>query len=193
MHAGEASLRQQAAAVRPRAVHLAGMKKIHHDSAPTLFPLLVLDVDADGTQTASADGSPLDPPPSAGPWRRSSLGQIIDLATGGRTAPARVEVRESDGTVFTEFLTPRPRRRSTAPEAAADVEETLETHPPVFASIEEAGFLPAEEVAVAVIAGHTEAGPSGMARAMLDPARPGAGEVILLGRTSGTLVVRRLG
>ncbi|WP_422933318.1 hypothetical protein [Sinomonas sp. P47F7] len=168
------------------------MKKIHHDSAPTLFPLVVLDVHADGTQTASADGSPLDPPPSAGPWHRSSLGQIIDLATGGRTAPAQVEVRESDDTIFTSFITSGSCSRNMAPEPAAPVEGTLETHQPAFATIEEPGFLPAEEVAVAVIVGHTDAGPSGMAQARLGPGCLGAGDVILLGRTSGTLVISRL-
>ncbi|WP_415855347.1 hypothetical protein [Sinomonas sp. G460-2] len=170
------------------------MKKIHHDSGPTLIPNLVLDVHADGTLTASVDGAPLDPPPSAGPWHRSSLGQIIDLATGDRATPARIDVRESDGTVFTDFITPGPRRRNKALEAQAAVEEAIGTaDPPVFATIEETGFLPAEEVAVAVIVGHTDAGPSGMAQAKLDPGRLGAGEVILLGRTSGTLVIRRLG
>ncbi|MCH6470782.1 hypothetical protein [Sinomonas terrae] len=168
------------------------MKKIHPHSAPSLVPHVVLDVHADGTLIASVDGVPLDPPPAAGPWRRSSLGQIIDLATGGRTAPVRVEVHETDDTVFTEFITPSSRRRNAALEPATPVEEMLETHPPAFVTIEETGFLPAEDVAVAVIVRHAEADPSGMARALLDSARLGAGEVVLLGRVSGTLVIRKI-
>lgn len=168
------------------------MKKIHHDSAPTLIPHVVLDVHADGSLTASVDGAPLDPPQSAGPWRRCSLGQIIDVATGGRATPARVEVRESDGTVFTDFVTPRSRRSRMTQEPAADDEDLFENDPSAFASIEGTGFVPAEDVAVAVIVGHTEAGRSGMALALLDPASLSGHEVILLGRTSATLVIRRI-
>lgn len=168
------------------------MKKIHHDSPPTLIPRVLLDVHEDGTLTASVDGAPLDPPRSAGPWRRSSLGQIVDVATSGRTSPARIEIHESDGTVFSDTVMPSPRGRNTARERAPLVEEMLDSQRPVFALIEETGFLPAEEVAVAVMVGRTEAGASGTAQAMLDPARLRAGEVILLGRTSGTLVIRRL-
>lgn len=168
------------------------MKKIHPHSAPTLVPHVVLDVHADGTLTASVDGAPLEPPQSPVPWRRSSLGQIIDLATGGRTAPVRVEVHESDGTVFTEFITPSSRRRSTTQEPAADDEDLFENDPSAFVSIEGTGFVPAEDVAVAVVVGHTGAGRSGMALALLDPASLRGDEVILLGRTPATLVIRRL-
>jgi hypothetical protein len=166
------------------------MKKIHHHLAPTLIPHVFLDVHADGTVTAAVDGVPLDPPP-AGPWRRSSLGQIIDLATGGRAAPARVEVREADGTEFTDFITRRSPHH-THEVGAIDEETTCTDGQPGFAAIEESGFMPEEEVAVAVIVGQTEAGRSGMVQALLNPARLGSGEVILLGRISGTLAIRRL-
>ncbi|HKU12070.1 MAG TPA: hypothetical protein VJQ61_12725 [Sinomonas sp.] len=82
--------------------------------------------------------------------------------------------------------------RNAAQEPASLVEEVVELHSPVVSTIQGIGFLPAEEVSVAVIVGRTEAGSSGTAQAMLDPARFQGGEVIMLGQTSGTLVIRRL-
>ena len=40
------------------------------------------------------------------------FGQIIDLVTRDRALPVRVEVREADGTVFTDIITPSRRRRT---------------------------------------------------------------------------------
>lgn len=57
------------------------------------------------------------------------------------------------------------------------------------------GFVPGEDVAVAVIVSHTDAVGTGTARALvdLDDLPPDAtGEVILFGRISGTTSVRRL-
>lgn len=85
------------------------------------MPLIVLDVHADGTVAVTVDGTPLDPDSGVGPWRRSSFGQIIDGATNERTTPARVEVREADGTTFTDIIAPRrrrPSRQQPAPKSA---------------------------------------------------------------------------
>ena len=60
------------------------------------------------------------------------------------------------------------------------------------------GFVPGEDVAVAVIVSHTDATSTGYARTLLDRGRlrsllsDGGGEVILFGRISGTVHVRRL-
>lgn len=54
------------------------------------------------------------------------------------------------------------------------------------------GFVPGEEVAVAVIVRHTGAGRGGAARALIEPGLLDLSpthEVILLGRVSGTCVV----
>jgi flagellar basal body rod protein FlgF len=65
-------------------------------------------------------------------------------------------------------------------------------------AIEGEGFVPGEDVAVAVITGHTDAAHTGTTRALIDPAGVGvdhAGgviEVILFGRVSGTTNIRRL-
>ena len=52
------------------------------------------------------------------------------------------------------------------------------------------GFIAGEDVAVALITAHTDATPDGHARALLDPAvvaAARAGEVVLVGRVSGTI------
>lgn len=154
--------------------------------------LILLDVHQDGTVAVTVDGKPLAPDPSAGPWRRSSFGQIIDRATNERTIPARVEVREADGTTFTDIIAPR-RRRPSRPQP-----EPEQASLPVFHTVIGDGFVPGEDVAVAIVTGHTEASGTGTARALIDPARLGSDasggvvEVLLVGRISGTTIIRRL-
>ena len=168
------------------------MRNPEPESVPVSIPLVVLDVDKDGVVIVTVDGKPLDPDPAAGPWRRSSFGQIIDRATNDRTVPARVEVREADGTTFTDIIAPR-RRRASRPQPEPEPASL-----PVFHTVTGDGFVPGEDVAVAVVTGHTDVSGTGTARALVDPDRLGpdaAGgvvEVLLFGRISGTTIIRRL-
>ncbi len=104
-----------------------------------------------------------------------------------------MEVRESDGTSFTDIIAPR-RRRAPQPKPEAEKPAPL----PVFFTVEGDGFVPGEDVAVAVITGHTDAAHTGTARALIDPAQlttdraSGLVEVLLFGRVSGTTLVRRV-
>ncbi|EKA61297.1 hypothetical protein B277_08465 [Janibacter hoylei PVAS-1] len=124
------------------------------------IPFVVLDVREDGTVAVTVDGIRLDPEPFAPPWRRSSFGQIIDRATDDRTTPARVEVREADGTTFTDIIAAQRRR---APDPTPDPEKPASR--PVFQTVEGDGFVPGEDIAVAVVTGHTDASGTGTARA----------------------------
>ena len=66
---------------------------------------------------------------------------------------------------------------------------------PRLAEVTADGFVPGEDVAVATIISHTDATGTGEARALIDlDGLPDGSthEVILLGRISGTLAVRRL-
>lgn len=163
------------------------------EPVPVSIPLVVLDVREDGTVTVTVDGRRLDPDPFAPPWRRSSFGQIIDRATNDRTTPARVEVREADGTTFTDIIAARRRRSRPEPEPGSAAPAG-----PVFHTVEGEGFVPGEDVAVAVVTGHTDASGTGTARALIDPGRLGSDaaggvvEVVLVGRISGATIVRRL-
>lgn len=57
------------------------------------------------------------------------------------------------------------------------------------------GFLAGEDVAIALVTGHTDASHHGQVRALLDPtiiAATHAQEVVLIGRVSGTITIRDL-
>lgn len=178
------------------------MKPEHaHAPVPVTIPTLVLDVAEDGTLTAALDGQSLHPPAWAPPWRRADFPQIIDQASKDRTVPVRVEVREADGVVFTDLITARPRHSSTpVTDAVPEPASRLRKHAarPVFHEVDGDGFVPGEDVAIAIITGHTDATHTGATRALIDPqhlvldASGATSEVLLLGRVSGTAVFRRL-
>ena len=167
---------------------------------PVDLPNVVVTVAADGTLTAAVDGI-AHPQPSAGAWTRATFGPLMDEITKDRTVSVRVEVRECDGGVFTDII---HARRPTPPVrvvAQAPVPGTRRgrraaaPRAPRLMEVEGEGFVPGEDVAVAVIVSHTDAAGAGTARALvdLDDLPPDAtGEVILFGRISGTTAIRRL-
>lgn len=177
--------------------HLAGMKPADTASTPVpvSVPLLLLVVHEDGTLTATHDGHPVPPPAGAEAWRRSLFGQIVELVTNDRAVPVRVEVRESDGTTFTDIL-PATARTKPAPEPAARPAGGRRKRPadPVLIDAGD-GFIAGEDIAIGLVTGYTDASHDGHARALLDPARiaaAGAVEVVLVGRISGTIAIRGL-
>ena len=166
-------------------------------TAPVELPHVLVTVAADGTLTATVDGAPF-PSPDASAWRRATFGPLMDAITKDRTVAVRVEVRECDGSVFTDIIRPRtPRRAVTLPEKP--VPETRRSRHarrvPRLMEVTADGFVPGEDVAVATIVSHTDGTGTGEARALIDldtlPDAAGQ-EVILLGRISGTFTVRRL-
>lgn len=84
----------------------------------------------------------------------------------------RVEVREADGTVFTDIITPSTRRRRPAPKA--DPERPAQQVIPELVVLHGEGFVPGEDVAVAVVIAHGDAAPDGTMRPvpMLDALEP---------------------
>lgn len=163
---------------------------------PVSVPHLVLDVHEDGTLTATLNSHPVAPPEEAGMWRRAMFAQIIDHVTHDRAIPVRVTVHESDGSDFTDILP--AAKRPTPAEAAKPVPEKQVKRRRGADPIQVDGgdgFISGEDVAVALIVTHTDATPHGQARALLDPAVIAgvkAGEVVLVGRVSGTIAMRRL-
>lgn len=185
-------------------VHLAGMRHAHTpadspSSAPVSVPRLVLDVHEDGTMAATLDHHPVAAPEGVGAWRRAMFAQIIDHVTRDRAIPVRVTVHEVDGSTFTDIL---PAAKRPAPKSETEPEPEPARKPGRRrrgADLIEVdggdGFISGEDIAVAVIVAHTDATPDGRARALLDPAivtAAKAGEVVLVGRVSGTISVRGL-
>ena len=165
-------------------------------NAPVELPHVLVTVAEDGALTATADGTPF-PSPDGVAWTRATFGPLMDAITKDRTIAVRVEVRESDGSVFTDILRTRKPRRAAAPSETPVPETRRSRHArrvPRLAEVTAEGFVPGEDVAVATIVSHTDATGTGEARALidLDDLPDGTHEVILFGRISGTLAVRRL-
>ena len=165
-------------------------------TAPVELPHVLVTVAADGTLTATVDGTPF-ASPDAGDWTRATFGPLMDAITNDRTIAVRVEVRENDGSVFTDILRTRKPRRAAAPSQNPVPETRRSRHArrlPRLAEVTAGGFVPGEDIAVATIVSHTDATGTGEARALidLDDLPDGTHEVILFGRISGTLTVRRL-
>ncbi|WP_345542835.1 hypothetical protein [Microbacterium jejuense] len=160
----------------------------------------------DGTMTVTIDGTPLEPPRFSPPWVRSSFAAVIDSVLEDRGSPVRVLVYEADGTVFSDLIT-RPLQRELDPTAPPPQREESPVGPvhgadalidaapfiaPPRVVLGDDGFIPGEDVAVAIIVRHTKAAADGSARALLEPGIcqvSVTGEVVLVGRISGTCVI----
>ena len=171
-----------------------------------VVPVVEFTVADDGTMTVTIDGAPHTPASFAPPWRRESFPAILDALTAQLQTPLRIHVREADGETFTDIITP-PRTRHTEHPAASftspspspvapppDTTVPAAARMPVVYQVAGAGFVPGEDVAVAIIHVHSDADSDGTARVLLTPdqfATSPTGEIILFGRISGTLVIGR--
>jgi hypothetical protein len=164
-----------------------------------VVPVVEFTITADGSMTVTVDGAPYLPEPFAPAWRRESFPAILDTLTARHRTPLRVQVREADGSTFTDIITP-PRERPAprpweAPTTATVTPPPRSAAPPVLHQVMGSGFVPGEDVAVAIIHAHSDASGDGTARALLTVEQAAAavsGEVILLGRVSGALTIGRI-
>ncbi|GAA1553540.1 hypothetical protein [Brevibacterium picturae] len=174
------------------------------DETPVVLPHAVITVTEAGVLDVTVDGADF-PAPEGGTWTRSTFGTLLDGITQDRTITVRIEVHETDGTVFTDII--RARRRTTPQRPKIESEDQHGKHAtikgnkapePELVEVTADGFVPGEDVAVAIIVSHTDATGTGAARTLLDKAQlgsllhDGAGEVVVFGRVSGTTHVRRL-
>ncbi|XPP25598.1 MAG: hypothetical protein ACNYNX_08055 [Leucobacter sp.] len=169
------------------------------DGGPVVVPVVEFVIEADGLMAVTVDGVPYLPEPFAPGWRRDSFPVILDALTAQYRSPLRVQVREADGSTFTDIITP-PRERAApkpwdSPAPTGVIAQPVRGVQPVLHQVEGSGFVPGEDVAVAVVHAYTDASHDGIVRALLTPEQSAAavtGEVILLGRVSGTLTMCRL-
>jgi hypothetical protein len=144
---------------------------------PVVLSVVHVAIDADGVLAVDIDGVPL---ASEQRRTRDHLRAVIDEITSDLGAPVRVEVREADGSTFTDVATPPV---SSAPAAA---EQQPTPPPPALAGT---GFQPGEEVALAYVVVRQNADAEGNASLNLPPALLTAtrGGLVLLGMTSRTV------
>jgi hypothetical protein len=142
---------------------------------PVVLSVVHVAIDADGVLAVDVDGVPRD---SEQGRTRGDLRAVIDEITSDLGAPVRVEVREADGSTFTDVATP--------PAPAPAAEQPPTPPPPALAG---AGFQPGEEVALAYVVVRQNADAEGNASLNLPPALLAAtrGGLVLLGMTSRTV------
>src|SRR5205085_2941510 len=107
---------------------------------------------------------------------------VVDSIATRLASPVRVEIREADGTLYTDIVMPG------TPGPTADESATPGREPRSPGDVGGRGFLPQEEVAVAVVVSTEVAADDGTARVRVPPALLN-GDVLLLGRSSGTVAV----
>ncbi len=170
----------------------------HHHSdghgvrVPVVLPLVEVHVDSNGHLGITVDHEPHDPEETL---TREDLCRVVtDIATEVGT-PVRVEVHEADST-FIDIITPSGPMpaESTPPATTAESSGSgtgLPGMPMVVGEVAGAGFLPHEDVAVAVVVAHQVAATDGTARLRLPPALLEAhpGLVVLMGITSGAVTI----
>lgn len=157
-----------------------------HDQAgqlrvPVTLPLVEVHIDSNGLLAIVVNREPFD---TDRPLTRDDLPEALEKITGDLGSPVKVEIHEPGESVFTDIVTPEPQRHEPPQPAKTRI-------PPCPGDVGGDGFLPDEEVAVAVVVAHQVANHDGTARLRLPAAllagRPGV--VVLLGRTSGTVAV----
>jgi hypothetical protein len=145
-------------------------------SAPVVLPLVDVRISKDGIASVTVDNASHDavtPVERDGVERDGVERAIHEIAA--KLGPVRVRVTESDESVFTDVVLP------------ASVPDPPEAPAQPRPGIAGEGFLPGEQVDVAVIVAQCAAGADGRTKLRLPPAvlacRGGA--VVLIGRTSG--------
>lgn len=157
---------------------------------PVVLPHVVIVVTEPDTLTVTVDQQP-HLPPAGEVWGRSDFAAILDDLTEQRHIPVRVDVFESDGSHFTDIIHAHRPRRTPEPEpdapATADEEAAADTPSPPSNELERlVGFLPGETVLVTQVSEEVAADENGT----ITPPDTALGPVVVVGRTSGTLVVQ---
>lgn len=142
---------------------------------PVVLPLVEVTIEVDGTAVVDVDGNRYN---AQAVIERRALAEVLKSIAAQR-GPVRVHVTESDGSEFTDVIvsgTEASRPQSSDP------------HLPGIAS---AGFLPDEDVEVAVVVARQKADSDGTARVRMPPALLAgrACTVVLVGCSSRAVAV----
>ena len=159
------------------------------------LPLAVVTVNERGTLDVSYDGRDFPPPTPDSPWSRARFGDLLDAISEHRTRTVRVEVHEFDGSVFTDIIHP-VRSASATTKSAAPSAMRRARHRPTHQLFEitGSGFIPGEDVTVALAVSIAEGSADGKARGLVDLSQlvDHRSEIMLIGRVSGVIVSEHL-
>lgn len=158
---------------------------------PPVIPLLVAHIADNGHMTVTVDGQPYRPEAFAPAWMRHNLVSLVNGLIRERNSPVRVRIHEADGSTFDDIVAEPIEAELPLVFASA----VLDSAPGGAAVDDAAGFLGAEEVAIAIIVRHVRAGADGSVHVDADIVLGGDSshdEVLLYGRTSATCAVRKL-
>ena len=182
----------------PAALPPAGEPQL---AVPPVLPIVRVLVRSNDDVEVSVDGEVQ----VSGPISRSALGQVVSTIVAERGVPVRVELTEADARQFADIVLPEPARSVFAPPPTAPAPTTappaptpvppppaaspVGVTPPLLYRVSGEGFVPGEDVAVAVIVRATSADQEGIAQALVDSRElpEQAGGVLLFGYISGTL------
>lgn len=146
---------------------------------PVVMPLVEVVVDEEGLLTVTLDREPYS---ADGALRREDLRRTLTDITADLRTPIRVEVREADGTTFTDIITPKQRDTERAPAARRVLASAF--------GISGDGFTAGEEVEVCVVVARQVASDDGSTQLRLPPALLACHpDVVLVGRISGAVAL----
>jgi hypothetical protein len=159
--------------------------------SPVTLPLAVITVSERGTMEVSCNGRDFPPPTPDAAWSRSQFGDLLDAISDHRARTVRVEVHEFDGAVFTDIVHTARREQAIA-DVQAPSATRRERHRPTHQLIEVtgSGFIPGEDVAVALSVSSSQGSADGSAHAVIDVSQlvDHRSEILLIGRVSGVIV-----
>ncbi|MGK0721791.1 hypothetical protein [Leucobacter sp. W1478] len=165
------------------------------EPAPIFLPLAIVNIGEMGAVSVTVDGGELPPPNASEHWNRARFGELLDVLTHGRKRTIRIEVHESDGSTFTDIIH-AVRKERTAVEAGHPSSMRRARHRPTHQLFEitGSGFIPGEDITVALVVSSAEGSSDGNARALVDLSQlvDHRSEIMLIGRVSGVIVSERL-
>lgn len=157
--------------------------------------LAVVTVNEHGSMGVSYDGRNFPPATPDSPWSRARFGDLLDAISAHRTRTVRVEVHEFDGSIFTDIVHAVRSARVPAEVEPPDVKRRVRQRPTHhLIEVHGSGFIPGEDITVALAVSKTEGTADGNARGLVDLEHffDHRSEVMLIGRVSGVVVTERL-
>jgi hypothetical protein len=148
--------------------------------------VVVAEAGADGCLTITVDGVLFTPEPIG----RTAFGSLLEEIIRKRGTALRVQVQESDGTVYTDLLAPPGTDVPVPSKAGLAARKIDRAGGPGLLEVTGEGFVPGEEVAVAPILIHSSARSDGQVRSLVE-VDTSVAELLVFGRISGTMHVVR--